>query len=78
LPEVLVNLFSIGARVAQTSYGPGTVMLTNEYHTVIDFDEHGSRTFVTRMVQLAPTDTLAPERRTHAARKKAARRKAKV
>jgi hypothetical protein len=59
--------------VAQTSYGAGTVTLANEYHTIIDFDEHGLRTFVTRMVQLERSDTIAPERRKRARRKPAAR-----
>jgi hypothetical protein len=68
-----VNLFSVGARVAQSTYGAGTVTLINEYHTVIDFDEHGSRTFATPVVQLEPTDMLAPERPKPARRKKAAR-----
>jgi hypothetical protein len=68
-PEVLVKLYSIGARVAQTSYGAGTVTLANEYHTVIDFDEHGVRTFATRIVQLEQSDTVAPERPKRARRK---------
>ena len=76
--EVLVSLFSIGARVAQPAYGAGTVMLSNEYHTIIDFDEHGSRTFATSMVQLEPTNTIAPERPKRAPRKKAAPRLAKL
>jgi hypothetical protein len=69
-----MKLFSIGARVAQPTYGTGTITLTNEYHTIIDFDAHGSRTFATRLVQLEPTDTLAPERPKRAPRKKAAPR----
>ena len=69
-----MHLFSIGARVAQTTYGAGTVTLTNKYHTVIEFDECGSRTFATHMVQLEPTNTPAPERPKRAPRKKAAPR----
>ena len=69
-----MKLFSIGARVAQTTYGVGTITLANEYHTIIDFDEHGSRTFATPMVQLEPTNTLAPVRAKRAPRKKAAPR----
>ena len=69
-----MKLFSIGARVAQTTYGVGTITLANEYHTIIDFDEHGSRTFATPMVQLEPTHTLAPVRAKRAPRKKAAPR----
>jgi hypothetical protein len=69
--RVLVKLYSIGDRVAQMSYGAGTVTLANEYHTIIDFDEHGLRTFVTRIVQLEPSNTIAPERPKRARRKTA-------
>lgn len=65
--------FSIGDRVSQRTYGDGTITAANEYHTVIDFDEHGLRTFVTRMVQLERSDTVAPERPKRARRKAAPR-----
>ena len=52
--------FSPGQRVAQEQYGPGTILETNEYHTVIDFDEHGVRRFVTRMVNLESSSVPAP------------------
>ena len=68
-----MKLHPIGARVAQMSYGAGTVTLVNEYHTIIDFDEHGLRTFVTRMVQLEPSNTVAPARPKRARRKSAPR-----
>ena len=67
-----MKLFSIGARVAQPNYGAGTITLSNEYHTIIDFDEHGSRTFSTPLVKLEPTTTVAPERPKRARRKKTA------
>jgi hypothetical protein len=35
-------------------------MSVNEHHTVIDFDEHGARTFSTSLVQLDPSSTAAP------------------
>ena len=44
-----------GARVSQGNYGTGTVLESNEYHTVIDFDEHGVRRFVTTIVDLKTT-----------------------
>jgi hypothetical protein len=68
-----VKLYTIGARVAQTTYGAGTITAANEYHTVINFDEHGIRTFATRMVQLERSDTVAPERPKRARRKSAPR-----
>jgi hypothetical protein len=66
--------FAIGARVAQPTYGTGTITLSNEYHTIIDFDEHGSRTFSTPLVRLDPTETPAPLRPKRAPRKKPAAR----
>ena len=42
-----------GDRVVQPTYGPGTLVEVNEHHTVIDFDEHGRRTFATRLVVAA-------------------------
>ena len=63
--------YTIGDRVAQSTYGTGTVTLVNEYHTIVNFDEHGSRTFVTRMVALEPSQTIAPVRPKRARRKAA-------
>jgi len=57
-----VSAYSIGARVAQMQFGNGTITMANDRHTVIDFDEHGSRMFSTPIVRLAPTSTPAPER----------------
>ncbi len=51
---------AIGDRVAHDAYGDGTVTRVNEYHTVIDFDAHGVRTFSSPRVVLSPTSTLAP------------------
>ena len=45
--------WSKGDRVAQPTYGAGTLVEVNEHHTVIDFDEHGRRTFSTRLVTLS-------------------------
>ena len=73
-----MKLYTVGDRVSQTAYGAGTVTLANEYHTIIDFDEHGSRTFVTRMVQLEKSNTLAPERPKRARRKAAPKAPAKA
>jgi hypothetical protein len=52
--------YSPGDRVAHTQYGDGTLVSSNEYHTVIDFDEHGRRTFSSPRVVLAASSTLAP------------------
>jgi hypothetical protein len=61
-----------GDRVVQPTYGPGTLVEVNEHHTVIDFDEHGRRTFATRLVTLQATSEPAPAR---AARKRATKTK---
>ena len=57
-----LRLYAVGDRVSQTQYGSGTITATNEYHTVIDFDHHGLRTFVTRMVSLEKSSEPAPLR----------------
>ena len=63
--------YSPGKRVSQDQYGPGTVVESNEYHTVIDFDDHGVRRFVTMMVDLKSSTLPAPSKakRTKAGRK---------
>jgi hypothetical protein len=47
-------------RVTHAQYGDGTVVSTNEYHTVIDFDGHGLRRFSTPRVVLSEAMTPAP------------------
>jgi hypothetical protein len=69
-----VRVFSIGDRVSQPQYGAGTVAAANEYHTTIDFDDHGPRTFATPMVKLERSATAAPPRPKAARRKAAPRR----
>ncbi len=54
--------YSVGDRVVQSSYGTGTITASNERHTIIDFDEHGIRTFSTMIVHLERTSVPAPGR----------------
>ena len=49
-----------GDRVVQPTYGPGTLVEVNEHHTVIDFDDHGRKTFASRLVTLQSTNEPAP------------------
>ena len=66
-------IHSAGDRVAHSQYGDGTVSSVNQYHTVIEFDAHGARTFVSPRVVLTHSTTPAPEKpltRKTAARKK--------
>lgn len=71
-----MRLFTIGDRVSQPQYGTGTVAASNEYHTTIDFDEHGPRTFATPIVKLERSSTVAPARPKTTRRKAAPRRTA--
>jgi hypothetical protein len=57
-----VHIYAKGDRVSHGSYGAGTIFAANSIHTVIDFDEHGHRTFVTNLVQLEKTSSPAPVR----------------
>lgn len=67
-----MRLHAKGDRVTQPQYGPGTVTEVDGNHTVIDFDEHGVRRFVTNLVQLEPTSVPAPVRVARAKRAKKA------
>jgi hypothetical protein len=49
-----------GDRVAHGQYGPGTIVELDVYHTVIDFDAHGTRRFVTSKVVLERTSDQGP------------------
>ena len=63
--------YTTGKRVSQEQYGSGTVLESNEHHTVIDFDEHGVRRFVTSMVVLKTSTVPAPKK----AKRKGGRKK---
>ena len=71
-----MRVYAIGDRVSQPQYGAGTVAAANEFHTTIDFDEHGPRTFATPLVKLERSATIAPVRPKTTRRKAAARRTA--
>jgi hypothetical protein len=65
-----------GDRVAHAQYGHGTVSSVNEYHTVIEFDAHGKRTFVSPRVVLTDSDVQAPEKPVRAKRAPARKKQA--
>jgi hypothetical protein len=71
--EALVKLFAKGSRVTQVTYGAGTVTSSDERYTVIEFDQHGRRVFLTDMVALAKTDEPAPSKPVKEKRKKASK-----
>jgi hypothetical protein len=62
--------YSAGHRVTHTQYGDGTIVSANEYHTVIDFDAHGLRTFSSPRVALTTASTEAPPKPVRRARAK--------
>ena len=68
--------YAPGDRVIHTQYGDGTLVSTNEYHTVIDFDEHGLRRFSTPMVKLERSNTVEPGKPAKRTRKKPAAKSA--
>ena len=57
-----MGLYAVGDRVTQAQYGDGTVKSVDTYHTRIEFDEHGVRTFASDKVVLTPASTAAPVR----------------
>ena len=73
-----VPVYSAGDRVSQPQYGNGTVTAANDHHTVIDFDEHGPRTFATPLVRLERSATAAPPKATKTRRRAAAPRAQKA
>lgn len=64
--------FAKNSRVSQANYGSGTVTSSDERYTVIEFDQHGKKTFLTDMVTLSKSDEPAPNRPVKEKRKKAA------
>ncbi len=67
-----MKLYTKGSRVTQATYGSGTVTTSDEKYTVIEFDEHGRRVFLTDVVTLTKSETPAPNKPSKAKRKKAA------
>ena len=71
-PKPALSFPALGDRVQHEQYGAGTVTLLDVYHTVVDFDGHGLRRFVTNRIVVERTDDPGPtpsERRVIAARR---------
>lgn len=56
------HVFSSKDRIDHSVFGTGTIVDVDPRHTTIDFDEVGTKKFMTDMVQLKSSDTLAPEK----------------
>jgi hypothetical protein len=71
-PKPAPSFPAVGDRVQHEQYGVGSVTLLDVYHTVIDFDAHGLRRFVTNRIVVERTDDPGPtpsERRVITARR---------
>jgi hypothetical protein len=71
-----MRAYTKGDRVSQPQYGAGTITDVTDRYTVIDFDQHGVRTFVTSLVTLEATDEPAPTDRPRRAARKRTRKTA--
>ena len=60
---------AVSQRVQHDKFGLGVVAEADAEYTVIEFDEHGRKKFLTRLVSLQTSDEPPPKRR-RAARKK--------
>ena len=52
--------YAVNDRVLHATYGPGTIVEAGPLRTIIDFDGHGRRKFMTSLVQLERSDVAAP------------------
>lgn len=52
--------FQPGHRVFQAQYGVGDILVVDERHRTIEFDDGAVRTFVTRLLQLQPSSEPRP------------------
>jgi hypothetical protein len=73
-----MRLFAKGNRVTQPQYGPGTITSMDDQYTVVEFDQHGSRRFITTMVTLQATSEPAPAKAAAKRRKPAAKKTEKT
>ena len=60
-------------RIDHSVYGTGTIVDIDEQRTTIDFDEAGTKKFLTSIIKLAPSDVPAPAKRV---RRKTTKKKA--
>ena len=57
------KLMSVSQRVSHEKYGLGVITETDSKYTIIEFDEHGKKKFVTEIVSLEASDVPPPPRR---------------
>lgn len=54
---------TVAQRVQHEKYGLGVISEADAEYTVIEFDEHGRKKFLTRLVSLQSSDEPPPKRR---------------
>jgi len=54
---------TVSQRVQHEKYGLGVISEADAEYTVIEFDEHGRKKFLTRLVSLQSSDEPPPKRR---------------
>lgn len=62
-------------RIEHSRFGLGTIVEQDPHTTTVDFDEAGTRKFVTDMLSYEPSDVPAPARRKAVRKKKATKKK---
>ena len=72
------SAFSVNERIQHEDYGPGTITNIGPLHTTIEFDQVGTKKFMSSMVRLERTDVAAPQRRARAATGKSGARSKKA
>lgn len=54
------DTFSVNDRVTNPTFGEGTIRGVDERYTTVEFDENGTRRFVTSLVKLERSDSQPP------------------
>jgi hypothetical protein len=67
-----MKAIAVSQRVQHDKYGLGVVSESDAEYTVIEFDEHGRKKFLTRLVSLQSSDEPPPKRRRATRKKKTA------
>ena len=52
--------FEAGARVVDPTYGHGIIVAVEDEYVRVQFDEHGTKKFLTRLSRLEPSDAPMP------------------
>jgi hypothetical protein len=63
-----VAILAAGQYIRHFQYGCGVITESGSDRTVIDFDAHGIKKFVTSLMVVEPADGVPPKRRTKRAR----------